>query len=212
MNSWITYILNDSDPQRYLIYSNCPFDYCYHQTEKVTFSLPNDVDPQCLYNCSGVLCGSYRKTLNLSLGSSRCLVCTTYWPMMLAVVIAASIVAGILLLILLLVLNITVTTGLINGIIFYTNVISTSSGIVFPVESLSFTRIIVAWLNLDIGFDICFFDGFDMYAKIWLQLAFPAYIITLVVIVIKISKFSPCQCQAALNDYNSTIICCPPTP
>ena len=232
-NSWITYI-NDSDPQGYLIYSNCPFDYCYPQTEKVSFSLPDDVDAQCLYNRSGVLCGSCRDNLSLSLGSSRCLVCPTYWPVMFAVVTTASIVAGLLLVIVLLVLNITVTTGLINGIIFYANAVSTSSGIVFPVESFSFPRIIVAWLNLDIGFDICFFDGLDMYIKTWLQLAFPAYIIMLVVIVIKISKYSPrfthlldpgkrdpgssypCHtyltvlCQASLNNYSSTIICCPP--
>ena len=171
-SSWITYV-NDSDPQGYLIYSNCSFDYCYPPIEKVSFSLPDDVDAQCLYNRSGVLCGSCQENFSLSLGSSRCLVCPTYWPVMLAVITTASIVAGILLVIILLVLNITVTTGLINGIIFYSNIISTSSGIVFPVESVSFPRIIVAWLNLDIRFDICFFDGLDMYTKTWLQLAFP---------------------------------------
>ena len=189
-NSWITYV-NDSDPSGFLIYSNCPFDYCHPQTEKVDFSLPDGVDAQCLYNRSGILCGTCQENFSLSLGSSRCLVCSIYWPAMLAIIIIASTVAGILLVIILLVLNITVTTGLINGIIFYANIISASSDIVFPVQNLSFPKIIVAWLNLDIGFDVCFFDGLDMYIKTWLQFAFPAYIIALVVIVIKISEYSP---------------------
>ena len=49
----------------------------------------------------------------------------------------------------------------------------------------------VAWLNLDIGIDVCFFDGLDAYAKTWLQLAFPVYIISLVIILIIISEYSP---------------------
>ena len=49
----------------------------------------------------------------------------------------------------------------------------------------------VAWLNLDIGIDVCFFDGLDAYTKTWLQLAFPTYIIFLVVMVIIVSHYSP---------------------
>ena len=37
---------------------------------------------------------------------------------------------------------------------------------------------------------MCFFDGLDTYAKTWLQLAFPVYIISLMIIVIKISQNS----------------------
>ena len=62
----------------------------------------------------------------------------------------------------------------------------------FQVQSLaSFPSVLVAWLNLDIGFDLCFFDEFDTYSKTWLQLAFPACIISLVIIVIKVSEHSP---------------------
>jgi hypothetical protein len=51
--------------------------------------------------------------------------------------------------------------------------------------------VFVAWLNLDIGIDVCFFDGLDTYTKTWLQLAFPIYIISLVIIVIIVSEYSP---------------------
>ena len=66
-----------------------------------------------------MLHGSCQENLSLSLGSSHCLVCPTYWPVILALITAASIVAGMLLVIILLVLNITVTAGLINEIIYF---------------------------------------------------------------------------------------------
>ena len=81
---------------------------------------------------------------------------------MLFVILLAAIVAGILLVTALLALNMTVAVGLINGFIY-----------------------------LDIGIDVCFFDGLDAYSKIWLQLAFPIYIISLVIIVITVSEYSP---------------------
>ena len=48
----------------------------------------------------------------------------------------------------------------------------------------------ISWLNLDAGFDICFSKGMDKYDKTQIQLAFPAYIILLVVIVIILSECS----------------------
>ena len=39
------------------------------------------------------------------------------------------------------------------------------------------------------GIDVCFFDGLDTYTKTWLQLAFPVYITSLVVIIIKVSQY-----------------------
>ena len=45
-------------------------------------------------------------------------------------------------------------------------------------------------LNLEIGFDVCFFKGMDTYWKTWLQLAFPMYVISLVIMIIIISRYS----------------------
>ena len=41
---------------------------------------------------------------------------------------------------------------------------------------------------MDIGFDSCIFPGLDAYTKIWVQLAFPVYSISLVCIIIVISR------------------------
>ena len=40
------------------------------------------------------------------------------------------------------------------------------------------------------GLDVCLFEGMDTYSKTWLQLAFPAYIIFLVMLTIIISEHS----------------------
>ena len=191
-NSWITHI-NDTDPPGYVIHSNCPLDYCRPRTENVSMNLnlPDGSDAQCAYDRSGVLCGGCQEHLSLSLGSSRCLSCHSHWPAVLVVILLAAIVAGILLVTALLALNMTVAVGLINGFIFYANIVAANNAVFFPSSEPSFPTVFVAWLNLDIGIDVCFFSGLDTYTKTWLQLAFPVYIISLVIIVIIVSEYSP---------------------
>ena len=191
-NSWITYI-NDTDPPEYVIYQNCPFDYCQPQTQSVTinFNLPNGADSQCAYDRTGVLCGACKEELSLSLASSRCVPCRTHWPAVFVLILLAAAIAGILLVTALLALNMTVSVGLINGFIFYANIVSADNAVFFSSSEPSFPSVFVAWLNLDIGIDVCFIDGLDAYAKTWLQLVFPVYIISLVVMVIIVSEYSP---------------------
>ena len=191
-NSWITYI-NDTDQPGYITYPNCPFDYCHALTQNVTinFNLPNGTDAQCAYHRTGVLCGSCSGKFSLSLASSRCLSCHSHWPVVCVVILLAAIIAGILLVTALLALNMTVSIGLINGFIFYANIVSAGSAVFFPSSEPSFPSVFVAWLNLDIGIDACFINGLDAYIKTWLQLAFPMYIISLVVMVIIISEHFP---------------------
>ena len=192
MNVWIIYI-NDTDPPGYVIHPNCPFDYCQPQTIHVSIdlNLPNGADAQCAYNRTGTLCGACQEHLSLSLGSSRCLPCPSHWPAVFVVILLIAIIAGILLVIALLALNMTVAVGLINDFIFYANIMSANSAVFFPSSEPIFPTVFVAWLNLDFGFDVCFFDGLDTYIKTWLQLAFPVYIISLVVIIVVVAECSP---------------------
>ena len=190
-NSWITYI-NDTDRPGFVIYPNCPFDYCKPQTENViiNFNLPNGADSQCAYDRTGVLCGACKEDLSLSLASSRCVSCHPHWPAVFVVILLAAAIAGILLVAALLALNMTVSVGLINGFIFYANIVSAGSTTFFPSSEPSFPSVFIAWLNLDIGIDVCFIDGLDAYTNAWLKLAFSVYIIFLVVMVIIISEHS----------------------
>ena len=129
--------------------------------------------------------------LSLSLGTSRCIECPKNWYFNLFGLIIAAFFAGILLIILILVLNLTVAVGTLNGILFYANIVASNMDAYFPLSSTpNFASIFISWLNLDIGFDICFFKEMTIDAKAMLQLAFPAYVISLVVIIIVISEYS----------------------
>ena len=188
INSWIAYV--NSSSQYFVTYPNCPFDYCKTDVS-INLNLPDGADAQCNNNRRGVLCGACRENFSLSLGSSRCLACHNLWPLELVAIILAAILAGILLVIALLALNMTVAVGLINGFIFYANIVAANNFALFSSSEPSFPTVFISWLNLDIGIDVCFFDGLDAYIKTWLQLAFPVYVISLVILVIVVSDYSP---------------------
>ena len=191
---WVTYInftYNLSEYQ-YLIYPYCPLDYCYPPTLKVYFDLgvERGSDKQCNFNRSGILCGRCQTNFSLSLGSSKCIQCPTYWPLLCTAIILASFLAGIALVATILCLNLTVATGVLNGIIFYANIINANSSTFLPFNKRNFITIFIAWLNLELGIDTCLFEGMDTYWKTLLQLAFPSYVIILVIMVILISEHS----------------------
>ena len=84
-------------------------------------------------------------------------------------------------------LNLTVAVGTLNVLIFYTNIVASNFSIFFPFSSPNFITVFISWLNLDIGIDTCFFRGMDAYWKVWIDLLFPAYLISLVILVIFIT-------------------------
>ena len=153
-------------------------------------NIPNGSDSQCSLHHSGVLCGACQFGLSLSLYGSNCIACPSYWPALLVVIILATLLAGVLLVAVVLVLNLTVAVGTLNGAIFYANVVNINRTLLFPFQSPNYITVFIAWLNLEIGFDTCFFEGMDAYGKIWLQLLFPVYIIVLVILVIVVGERS----------------------
>ena len=193
-STWISYT-NISRLEEYylLIHQNCPYDYCLTKTTKINISLghANGVNKQCDFNRADTLCGACQPGFSVSYGSSRCIRCHKHWPGVLVGLILLAALAGIGLVCVLLFLNLTVAIGTINGILFYANIINGNASIFFKdLSTPSFPSVFIAWLNLDIGFDVCLYEGSDTYSKTWLQLVFPIYLISLVVIVIIISKYS----------------------
>ena len=187
--AWISYI-NDTDQTGFLVYSHCPFDYCNSLSPPLNLNQPNGADTQCAYDRSSLLCGACQHDLSLSLGSSHCLVCPSYWPVLFVTITIAAILAGIALVALLLVLNMTVAIGTLNGLIFYVNIVYANKSILLPFQETNFVTVFISWLNLELGIDTCYFPGMDTYTKTWLQLVFPAYVILLVALVIIISAHS----------------------
>ena len=120
-------------------------------------------------------------------GSSKCIYCTNIHILITIIVI----LAGIVLVVLLYLLNLTVTNGTINGIIFYANIISINDS-VFLVNDNVFKplRVFISFANLDSGIETCFYDGMDGCARMFLQLFFSFYLIVIAVSIIIASRYS----------------------
>ena len=109
--------------------------------------------------------------------------------------------AGLLLIIFLITLNLTVSEGTINGIIFYANIVHINRSIFFPSTEANPLAIFIAWLNLDLGIETCFYNGMDAYAKAWLQFVFPVYIWLIGLPFLGPQLFSPWHLSPPLPPY-----------
>ena len=171
-----------------IVHDHCPFDYCI-PTDGVAQSL--DLlypDEQCSFNRSGILCGACQTNFSHVLGTSKCKQCTVPW---IALIIPLLAIAGVALVVSLMLLNLTVSIGTINGLIFYANILRANHAVFFPHKaSNTFLSIFIAWLNLDLGIETCFYNGLDAYSKTWFQLLFPLYIWFIIMAIIVVSHYS----------------------
>ena len=182
-NTWIIDSTEGNDT-KYLI-SSCPMDYCkpYPSNVNLLYS-----DLQCQFNRTGILCSQCQHHLSMVFGSSRCIKCTNVHIILIIVIV---LVAGIALVILLYLLNLTVTNGTINGVIFYANVVSINDSVFLTNDIvLKPLRVFISFVNLDLGVKTCFYNGMDSYAKMWLQLFFPFYLVIIAALIIIASRYS----------------------
>ena len=170
-----------------VVHTNCPFDYCRPEDNEISLYKQ---DEQCAFNRSGVLCGACQSGLSLVLGSSRCKPCSNIYILLLIIFA----LVGFVLIIILLKCNLTVSTGTLNGLIFYANIVRINHAIFFPAQTANafthFLSIFIAWLNLDLGIEVCFFKSLDAYIRTWMQFVFPVYIWILVGLMICTSRYS----------------------
>ena len=178
--SWIA-VYNESNCAGTIVYPFCPYDYC--KQSSITFSL-SDPDKQCAFNRSGLLCGACDQNLSLMLGSNKCGECTNDY---LALIIPFTL-AGIILVILLIALNLTVTVGAINGLLFFANVVKIYQPLLFGIDNVPVLSQFISWINLDLGIETCFANGLNSFYKSLLQFAFPLYLWFLIILIIKLSQ------------------------
>ena len=180
-NVWVGY---DTDSNRTVLAKPCPFDFCNHN--RVTFTM---LEPhlQCAYHRSGRLCGECADGYSLLLGSNECGHCPNNNFLSLLIVFS---IAGILLVVLLIALNLTVSVGTINGLIFYANIVKINETIFFPNGPVIILSNFISFVNLDLGIQTCFYKGMTSYAKVWLQFVFPIYLWVIIIAIIIISKYS----------------------
>ena len=180
---WLGVSYNKGTPEGFIHHPFCPFDYCTTESKYINL---RDPDKQCNVNRSGLLCGKCKEGFSLVLGTSQCKECSNVY---LALLIPFAL-AGVLLVVLLFLLRLTVAAGTLHGLIFYANIVAANHHIFFPQSSNNPAVIFIAWLNLDLGVQTCFYNGMDAYAKTWLDLAFPVYICVIVGFLIYISHRS----------------------
>ena len=179
---------SQSQQQGVLVHDHCPFDYCISTNGSVQSLNLNYPNQQCAFNRSGILCGACEANFSNALGTSKCKQCTKPW---IALIIPLVAVAGTALVVGLLFLNLTVSVGTINGPIFYANIVRANHAVFFPYNlSTSFLGTFIAWLNLDLGIETCFYDGFNAYSKTWFQFLFPLYIWFILITIIVVSHYS----------------------
>ena len=152
----------------------CPLNYCKNESIQLTLKDNNSTGPdtQCNYKHSGILCGGCQPGLSLALGSEQCLHCSNAYIFLILVFA----IAGVSLVFFIKVLDFTVCQGTINGLIFYANVINANKHLYYNKSDINPITLFIAWFNLDLGIETCFYDGLTAYARTWLQFIFPIYI------------------------------------
>ena len=181
-SSWIDY-RNDNG---FLISRRCPYNYCILSLS-VNLNTMDGSNIQCANKRAGALCGGCQQNYSLSLDQTSCVNCDGIWPLYTALITLAALILGMCIVVVILFLNLTITSGTINGFFFSANILKA----IFPYPSQKFPTHLVAFLNLDIGLNICYYDGLDIYVKTWLELGFPLYLIFIVAMVIILSRYSP---------------------
>ena len=104
-----------------------------------------------------------------------------------------ALVAGVALVFFIFALNMTVAVGTLSGILIYANIVAANADAYFPSSTTpSYVTVIIAWLNLGIGFDICVYHitTLEPIIKVLMQLVFPIYVIFLAIVVILVSECS----------------------
>lgn len=98
------------------------------------------------------------------------------------------VIAGIALVGLATALDLRISSGRLNGLIFYAASIHLNQDLFFQTKGV--LSLFFSWLNLDLGFSVCFYNELNSTNKLWLQLAFPLYIVFLVLIIFLAFQYS----------------------
>jgi hypothetical protein len=188
---WVNATFRESQNNGIIYNRFCPASYC--KPGKKAVNIGRYPSKQCASNRTGILCGSCMANFSLAIGSSQCIECPSNNHNVSLVI--AFVAAGFFLVVFILVINLTVTQGLINGLVFYSNIMWAYKAILFPSEIqenfwLLFLQVFIAWLNLDFGIETCFFVGLNAYWKTWLQFLFPFYIWAIAGIIIVACRYS----------------------
>ena len=181
-NTGTSFNASDSHSNICIINEHC-LVYCVPNS--ITFMI-NDTDDQCINNRGQRLCGSCREGYSLLIGSNNCGLCDSKYFIIAWVALFA--VMGIAMVVFLILLNLTVSQGTLNGLLFYANIVKLYEPVFSRERALPVLGQVISWINLDFGIETCFYKGMDRYAKEWLQFVFPFYLWIIIIIIILLCR------------------------
>ena len=99
-------------------------------------------------------------------------------------------IIGILLVMVIIKLDLTVTNGIINGIIFYAQITAITTNIYSMDRDKHYVAKLVRFINLEIGIpvQVCFYNGMTALWEYVLQLLFPFYLGFIVIFTVGLTK------------------------
>ena len=168
--------------------SLCQFDYC-NENVPVLHNL-SDGSEQCQYNRTGMLCGECKEGLSRVFGSNQCKECENFWLFY----IALYLLSGIVIVCGIFALQISVSSGYLNGPILYANLLSAYGNFIFPNNVLRYhdpIYVIFLFLNLEIGYETCYYDGMTQLGISGIKLLYPFYLLSIVIVIVIIGKAYP---------------------
>ena len=191
---WLKPLRNNSTYIGYVFSKNCPEIFCKEEKdiEPTWLNFSNlssaDVDQQCNANRTGILCGTCKQGFSLTLGNLNCALCENRYISLLLFFMAA----GIVVVAVSLLLQMNISTGTLNGLILYANLVNINKDQFFPPQKVKVNvlTVFISWMNLDFGIPVCFYHGLDAYSYAWLQFSFPLYLWMLTVLIIICSKYA----------------------
>ena len=173
-----TYIINDNSKSILITPSN---------------KLNDKAESLCLKNRAGALCSQCAPGYSVVFGSNDCIRCSHWW--LLAIIVYG--VAGPLLVYLLYAFKLTLSSGKINGIIFYAQLNSMGRVLYLTKDNspnfyFNIVYGLISLINLTINFNLplCLYDDMTELWKSGIGLMFPVYFLTIVIGLIIISRYS----------------------
>ena len=161
----------------------CDVAYCKYSHRNIRFNSNTSV---CRKNRDGVLCGKCKEDYSVVFGSQDCHRCHNYA----LISIMGYAIIGIIVVFLLSVLKLTVDKGIINGVIFFANVIYINRNLLY-IADIEVLPGIFKMINLDTPTNACFYHGMTALGKYAISFIFPMYMWLLVLLVILLIKKFP---------------------
>ena len=159
-------------------------------------SISAEITPLCHSSRTGDLCGECISNYSVVFGSTECKHCSSKWWLLTSIIY---VIAGPLLILLLYAFKLTLTVGTLNGIIFYAQIANVGvmrylntpcSRCGNEVYFVRLPSIFISWLNLNLGFPLCFSSEMTELWKSGLSLFFPVYLLLIVGFLIILSRLS----------------------